>query len=1597
MTNRDDVTEAMQSIDALAASIPDTNLAIAVRRFFRYTAPEDIAGKTAQDLAREVTWFMAIAGTRAPAAPLVTAEQVGSQLRLILVNDDMPFLVDSVAGALAANGQVVDRIIHPQMVVRRDVDGRLMEVLDVDVDEPAAASAIAESWMLIDVNGQFDTAQRTALVTQLELVLCDVRASVTDWHAMRERALDLSADLRRSGPASLDPDEAVEGADLLDWLADNHFTFLGYRRYQLGDHDGLEALSVMPGTGLGLLRESTVPRTPTYAVLPPVARAKAKEPRLLVLTKANSRSRVHRTAYMDYVGVKTFDDAGNVTGEHRFLGLYTASAYADTVTAIPVLRQRLEQVMTALDLVSGSHAAKDVQAFVETYPRDELFMTHAWQLQEVAEAVLRLQDRRTTKVFLRGDDYGRFISVLVYLPRDRYTTEVRQRVQQYLTDCFSGVSSEFSAAVGEPILARLHYVIHLPSGADVPDVDIEVLERNVAQLTRSWSDEFAHEAEVVFGHSAAQVISEYASAFTDAYKERHDAVQACQDVRLLLGMQPGQISVRLTRDDQLRLQVLRVGSAMSLSKILPILQHLGAEVLEEHPYEISATTRPEAWLLDFVIEVPGLDAVDVHVAQRVQSAFVACWEQECESDRFNSLVLQAGLTWQQVVIVRAYARYMRQIGTSFSQEYIEHVCCSHADITADLVALFEAHLHPAHRDTVRAQQLESDIAAALDRVVSLDHDRILRTIFRLIQATVRTSAYRGQPHSPSALALKFKAQHLTELPAPRPWAEIWVYSPRVEGVHLRFGPVARGGLRWSDRREDFRTEILGLVKAQEVKNAVIVPVGAKGGFVPKQLPDPDGDRAAWLSAGRAAYTEFVSALLDVTDNLVDGSVVPAADVIRRDGDDPYLVVAADKGTATFSDLANSISARFGFWLGDAFASGGSAGYDHKAMGITARGAWESVKRHFRELGIDTQVSPFTVVGIGDMSGDVFGNGMLLSPHIQLVAAFDHRDIFFDPHPTPAAFAERARLFALERSSWADFAPEALGPGGAVYSRSAKSIQITGDMHEVLGIDANVDHLTPAELIHAILQAPVDLLFNGGIGTYVKASNESDADVGDKANDLIRVNGSQLRCLVVGEGGNLGLTQRGRIEAAALGVKVNTDAIDNSAGVDTSDHEVNIKVLLDAIVATGQLGMDERNRVLQEMTDEVAAAVLADNYDQNVVLGNARAGAVSLAGVHQRMMADLAARGELDRALEFLPDDVEMSVRREAGTGLTSPELSVLLAYSKISLADQLAESAIAADAWAHEPLTSYFPQRLQAAYPQQIQTHPLRDRIITTVLCNHLINIGGITFVFRAMEETGASAAEVVRAAVVADTVFAIGATWTAINALDNQVPVATQTRLHIEARRLLDRATRWFLQSRGATLNVAEEINRLRPIIEQVGPLVPGMLQGAEQRRLHVQEQELTERGAPPDLAVIVASGLDVYALLDIAELSRTTGQSVEQLAQLYFTVAERYEVDRLLLAISSLGRADRWGAMARQALRSDLYAAVAALTGLIAGDGGSHRSPNEQIADWEAAHSAGLGRAQSTLHEISTSSVVDLATLSVSLRVLRDLVAQGSATAGR
>ncbi len=1590
-----------------------------------------------------------------------------------IVTDDMPFLVDSVTMELARHEATTHLIVHPQLRVRRDVTGSLRQVLGLVDADRSAHDEIAESWTHIEIARLPDGAA-AGLQRDLERVLGDVRVAVEDWPRMQAKAVQLAEQLAMfpvsrgsaaagfAGEGTAEGDESrAEAEALLRWLADGHFTFLGYREYDLEDGPDGMALRAVAGTGLGILRHDRQGST-AFAALPPEVRARAREPHLLILTKANSRSTVHRPSYLDYIAVKRLDGAGQVAGEYRFLGLYTHDAYTESITRIPVLRRKLTNVLARTGIAADSHDGKDLAEFLESYPREELFQTPVAQLIPVAEGVLRLRERLQTRLFLRRDIYGRYMSCLVYLPRDRYTTKVRLRTQEILREALHGRAQvDYSVMVGESPVARLHIVVRAERGHLLPDVDAAGLEAKVAAAVRSWDDDLTEEAVRQLGEERAAALLAMCSGeqIPQTYKADVPASAATDDLARILQLresgetvafdlwesegyvggvpigetratdEPGRAGGSARRHPRVwRLTIYRTASPITLTDVLPRLQHMGLEVVDEHPYEFGAA--PRFWIYDFGLRksATGRDMASrvpssvASVKELLQGALSALWRGDVEDDGFNALVLDGHLTWRQVVVLRAYAKYLRQAGSTFSQSYIERVLRANITVTRLLVRLFESRFDPDRHtgEAERSEAIVEEIRGELDEVASLDHDRILRAYWRLILATVRTNYFaergpmdhdpmghglvghdpadhglrdhgtdeHGPQASPPYFVVKLDAAEVPDLPAPRPKFELFVYSPRFEAVHLRFGSVARGGLRWSDRTEDFRTEILGLAKAQEVKNSVIVPSGAKGGFVCKQLPDAAG-RDAYQAEVLACYRSFISAMLDVTDNIEADRVVPPARVVRRDGDDAYLVVAADKGTATFSDTANEIAQRRGFWLGDAFASGGSEGYDHKKMGITARGAWESVRFHFQTMGIDVDQADFTVAGIGDMSGDVFGNGMLLSRHIVLLAAFDHRHVFLDPEPDPeASFAERQRLFALPRSSWEDYDRSLISEGGGVWPRSAKSVPVSPQARAVLGLDTGVASLSPDELISAVLRAPVDLLWNGGIGTYVKASTQANADVGDRSNDAVRVDASELRVRVVGEGGNLGLTQEARVEYALGGGLVDTDFIDNSAGVDTSDHEVNIKILLDGVVRDGELAPDDRNRLLHEMTGEVASLVLVHNYQQNRALAAARAQATQMLHVYARYIRKLERDKQIRRRLDVLPGEKEIAERRSAGTGLTGPEFSVLLAQTKIAASEEILFSGLPDDPYLRRALTDYFPVPLRERYADRMQSHRLHREIITTAVVNDMVDRSGITFAFRLNEETGASVPDIAASWSVAREVFDMAGFWSQVEALDGQVGTSVQILLLLEGRKLTERAARWLLHSRRPPFDIQSTIDFLADGVLTVGHGLPKLLTGTDLTGFDERRDSFTSRGVPTELAERVAAMVPAYSAFDIVDIAARIRRPVDETAEVYFDLADRLQITRLRDRITALPRDDRWNTMARAALRDDLYSAHAALARdvlEVTGPG----SPDQRLAAWVLRNDSAVRRAAQTLTEIWETDRFTVATLSVAVRAVRTLVA--------
>ena len=1607
--------ELIDDIIALARermSGEDLDLALDfVARYYAGTSSDDLAERSADDLYGAALAHLNLARRRAPGTPKLRVynpqiERHGWQSThtiVQIVTDDMPFLIDSVRMVLNRRGYTSHLVVHPVMRLRRAEDGRIDALRSVD-DE--GEGSIVEAIIHIEADRQTEPEVLDAMAAEVRSALADVRAAVEDWGGMRERLRRSTADLRASPPA-VAPGELEETCAFLEWIENNHFTFLGFGEYRVERTGSCERYVAEPGTGLGLLRDEGGRACEAFSNLPPPRRRRdPQEPELLVLTRADMRSTVHRPSHLDYIGIRQFDSDGQVRGVHRFLGLYTSAAYNRVPRDIPLLRRKASDVLRRAGYPRNSHAAKALQNIIDTFPRELLFQIPTGELFETSMGILHLQDRQRIRLFVHPDRFGRFCSCIVFVPRERFTTQSRLVIQGILEETFGGTDTEFTVRLSESVLARLYFVIRIDA-KQIPSYDLSELERRLRAVSRTWVDDLHDALLESFGEEhGTRLFQRYGDAFRADYREAYSARVAVLDVEKMERIEEDGIEMSLYRsleaeEGRLRFKLFKLGGRpVVLSHALPMLENMGLEVEDEHPSMIMRAGASRVWLHDFgMLHGEGPDFDPDRIDETFRDAFARVWSGEVENDGFNRLVLRAGIGWREIVILRAYCKYLRQAEVTFSEAYMQDALAANPAIAAMLVELFHVRLDPDREPEVpdakdaAVEQLDAElevmirIEAALDEVASLDEDRILRSYIGVIRATLRTNYFqRGADGAPKPyVSFKLDPHRIPELPEPRPKYEIFVYSPRVEGVHLRGGAVARGGIRWSDRREDFRTEVLGLAKAQQVKNAVIVPVGSKGGFVPKKLP-VDGGRDAIQAEGIACYRIFIRGLLDVTDNLVGGQVVRPPRVVRHDEDDPYLVVAADKGTATFSDIANALSHEYGFWLGDAFASGGSQGYDHKGMGITARGGWESVKRHFRALGVDCQSTDFTVIGIGDMGGDVFGNAMLLSRHIRLVGAFNHMHVFIDPNPDPeTTFAERRRLFALPRSTWDDFDRAVLSPGGGVYPRSAKSIPLSPEAREALAIGA--ESLTPNELIAAMLKTPVDLLWNGGIGTYVKARQESHVAVGDRANDVVRVNGDELRCRIVGEGGNLGLTQLGRIEYAAGGGRVNTDAIDNSGGVDCSDHEVNIKVLLNEVVSGGDMTEKQRNRLLEDMTGEVAELVLRNNYLQTQALSVAATQAASLLEVHSRLIRRLERDGELDREIEFLPGAEEIAERLASHGGLHTPELSVLVAYVKIRLFQRLLSSTLPDEPFVVNELRAYFPSALRERYAGLIPAHRLAREIVGTVVANEMVNRCGITFAFRLGEETGADDADIARAYLVAREVYDMRRTWEAIEALDNVVGADIQISMLLETRKLAERAARWLLRNRPRPLDIERDIGHFAEGVTALRRQLRDLVADASRTAIDAAKTRLVGQGVPEDLALEVASGNDLLSALDVVEVASSAAISVEDAASVYFALGERLDLRWLRDQIAALPRDNRWQALSRAALRDDLYAQLSGLTldslRLDAGEA----APAERVEAWLEQNRIPVARCRQILGDLANAGQTDFTMLSVAMGEIRTL----------
>ncbi len=1556
---------------------------------------DEIAGVDPADLTAIALDFWSFGGRRTGVDPdvrLVDATGAdGRELNLQalqIVQADAPFLVDSVMGEVTEGGYAVQAMFHPVVEVGRDADGQRHK------GEPRRRESMI--MVLIEPVGP---ERGEALVQGVMAALADVRAAVTDFEAMRALMRRTIEELDRTAPDAV-RGEIPEDLDFLRWMTGDHFVFLGARIYEYprtpeGDYAQEEPHFNAAGS-LGVLRDqsrSVLRRDSEPAMLSPASR-RYLDDTPMVAAKSNVRSRVHRRTYMDYIGVKRYGPDGKAFGEVRFVGLFTAAAYEQSVRHVPLIRRKVANVLARAGKAPGGHNEKRLKNILETYPRDELFQMGEDDLLRIAQGIVHLYDRPRVRLFERRDPFDRFVSVLLFVPRERYDSGLDRKVGAMLAQAWGGRVSASYPSFSDSPLARVHYIVGYRPG-DHAEPDLEVLEAEIAQATRTWDDRFAEvlRRSGMSSERAVDLTRRYGAAFPPGYRDLYGAEEALADIEVIESESADPIKVRAYRTPedgklQFRFKLYREGQAAPLSDVMPILENMGLKGLIEEGLEVEHErrdgSRATVWVHDFVLEDErGEHLVFSEVKEPFETAFLAVWSGRTENDAFNRLVLELSVSWREAALVRALARHRQQSGLDPSPAVQTAALSEFPGVARLILDLFRTKFDPAVKAdlavrTERADVVFGHIVDALQHVESLDADRVLRRLALLVRAAKRTNYYQldaaGQPKP--YISFKVASRELDDLPEPKPYREIFVWAPHVEGVHLRFGPVARGGLRWSDRREDFRTEVLGLAKAQQVKNAVIVPVGAKGGFYPKQLPrggTPDVIRAE----GVRAYKTFLAGLLDITDNLdATGEVVRPPGVIVHDGDDPYLVVAADKGTATFSDIANGVAEDYGFWLGDAFASGGSVGYDHKAMAITAKGAWEAVKRHFRELGKDIQSEPFSVVGVGDMSGDVFGNGMLLSQQTRLVAAFDHRHLFFDPDPDPAAsWAERKRLFDLPRSSWADYDSRLISPGGGVFPRTAKSIPLTPQIKALLGVKE--DSLAPAELVKAVLRAPCELLYLGGIGTYVKAPTESDADVGDKANDPVRVNATELRCTVVGEGANLGFTQAGRIAFARAGGRIDTDAIDNSAGVDCSDHEVNIKILTGQVERAGRMKRKARNILLQSMTDEVATHVLAHNYDQTLSLSLQEATAPYDLDAQARFMAALVAEGRLDRKVETLPGPAAIAELAAQHKGLTRPELAVLLAYGKLELSHEIVQSSAPDDPFFLQTLKGYFPTPL-AKFEADMKRHRLRREIIATVLANDMVNQVGPTFAQRLKLATGCDTVGLIRFFEAARRILRLDEAWDATSALDGKTPARAQMMLYQELAVLLRRQTFWLARrppQSGVTLEGLIKVYRPAADLlraEGLGLFAPFVRTQAEGR-----VRDMVKAGAPKELAASVAALRPLMTLSNLADMARKARWDVVAVARIYQAVGAAFVFDRLRAAAGSLvGGGEHYERMAVRRLIEDLLGQQLAVTSAVMAFSGNEQAGADAAAakstvqSWSAMRRDQVKTTRQTIDEIEQSA---------------------------
>jgi glutamate dehydrogenase len=1574
-----------------------------VRQFYSTVALEDLQELEVDDLYGAAVNFWALIQERAPNETKIRIynpdfERHGWQTThtvVEVITDDMPFLVDSMRMVVNRMGLVSHLIIHMGgMHVLRDANHQVTTIFSRH-HTALPEGVFSEAPILMEIDRQTDPHILKELHRNLEHVLADDRAVVEDWLSMREKVQEIIDELDEAPFTTLDKNEVEETKAFLNWIEDHHFTFLGIRDYELVKKGKETFLQAIPKTGYGLLRR--VPSsTRSISAMAPEARELTMSSRILVMSKMNTRSTVHRDAYTDYIGVKRFNDKGEVIGERRIIGLYTSAAYNTNPKHIPFLRHKVALIMKNSSLNPRGHAGKVLLNILETLPRDDLIQGSEEELLEIAMGIFHMQERRRIRMFARVDVYHRFISCLVYVPKDRFNTELREAMQAVLSESFNAQEITFSTHFSESILARIHFLVRLNPKAHI-NCDFKEIEKKLIEVGRSWGDDLQHYLADAFGEEEANILfTRYKNAFPAVYTTNFSPRTAVFDIKHIEQLsEENSLGMNFYRPvdefaDNFRLKIYQHDTTIPLSDVIPIIENLGLRAISERPYLLKFSNGNSTWINDFSLHYTQGSKFKIdEIRELFQNAFTRIWFGDADNDSFNKLVLAAGLDWRQVSVLRTYAKYFKQIGFTFSQEYIEAALNNNAVLAKKLVQLFEIRFNPqkiSDRED-HFQHLVAEIHADLDAVANLDEDKIIRQYIQVITATWRTNYYQvdedGKPKK--YISIKLNSKLIPGVPRPYPMFEIFVYSPQFEGVHLRGGKVARGGLRWSDRKEDFRTEILGLMKAQQVKNAVIVPSGAKGGFVAKKLPI-NGSREEILAEGIACYQQFIRSLLDLTDNYRDGVVCKPPAVICYDEDDPYLVVAADKGTATFSDIANEISLEYKFWLGDAFASGGSVGYDHKKMGITARGAWESVKRHFYEMGIDINTTDFTVVGIGDMAGDVFGNGMLLSKHIKLVAAFNHMHIFIDPFPHPEkSFVERQRLFNLPRSTWADYDKNLISKGGGVFERSAKSIVVSKEMKQIFGIKQTA--IEPNELIKSILKAKVDLLWSAGIGTFVKAQSESNIDVGDRTNDAIRVNGKNLRCKVVGEGGNLGCTQLGRIEYALNGGLIYTDFIDNSAGVSCSDKEVNIKILLNSIVIEGDLTEKQRNELLYRMTDEVAQLVLRENYLQTRAISLAVTQSLRSIELHSRYINELERNGKIDRALEFLPTEKALMDYKLMDHGLSSPSICVLLCYSKIALKEAILASDVPEDPYLKQFLLGSFPEPLQQRYSKQMQQHPLKREIIATKLSNIIVNEMGFSFIYRMQDETGAPASAIVRAYIITRSVLNMDVIWQQIEALGTHLKADKLNEVMMLYIRLLRRISRWFIRNQRMRLDITKTVETYALGMQELKNAMPAVFSEGHRESYEKYLVEYMQMGIPEKLAHELTITHGLFASMDILDVAQQLSIKISKVAEIYFYIDEFLELAWIRKQVIVHITESHWEALSREALRDDLDWQQRLLTAGIIKAEPKSKDLKKSIIKWSESHRDLIERWRQILADLRASSTLNYTMFFVAIRELLDL----------